>query len=92
MSNKKSIHTFPPWAIGKGGDLVSSIGKNGLRAILVEASWKLITKDGAMRDKYEWIKARSGGKRAIVAITRTLLLRLRRMLLDGCPYGLGVVG
>jgi transposase len=67
---------------------ITGIGKNTLRAILVEASWKLITKDQAMREKYERIKIRSGGKRAIVAIARTLLLRMRRMLLDGRAYAL----
>jgi ABC-type polar amino acid transport system ATPase subunit len=41
-----------------------------------------------MREKYERIKIRSGGKRAIVAIARTLLLRMRRMLLDGRVYAL----
>jgi ABC-type polar amino acid transport system ATPase subunit len=34
------------------------------------------------------IKIRSGGKRAIVAIARTLLLRMRRMLLDEQAYAL----
>ena len=67
---------------------ITGIGKNTLRAILVEASWKLITKDQVMREKYERIKIRSGGKRAIVAIARTLLLRMRRMLLDGQAYAL----
>lgn len=67
---------------------ITGIGKNTLRAILVEASWKLITKDQVMREKYERIKIRSGGKRAIVAIARTLLLRMRRMLLDGRAYAL----
>jgi len=70
---------------------ITGIGKNSLRAILVEASWQLITKDGVMRDKYERIKARSGAKRAIVAIARTLLLRSRRMLLDGRPYAVGLI-
>lgn len=70
---------------------ITGIGKNSLRAILVEASWKLITKDGAMQEKYERIKARSGAKRAIVAIARTPLLRSRRMLLDGRPYALGLI-
>ena len=51
---------------------ITGIGKNTLRAILVEASWKLITKDQVMREKYERIKIRSGGKRAIVAIARTV--------------------
>ena len=67
---------------------ITGIGKNTLRAILVEASWKLITKDLVMREKYERIKIRSGGKRAIVAIARTLLLRMRRMLLDKQAYAL----
>jgi ABC-type polar amino acid transport system ATPase subunit len=41
-----------------------------------------------MREKYERIKIRSGGKRAIVAIARTLLLCMRRMLLDKQAYAL----
>jgi ABC-type microcin C transport system duplicated ATPase subunit YejF len=56
----------------------------------VQASWQLIMKDGAMREKYEKIKNRAGGKRAIIAIARTLLLRTRRMLLCGQPYVVGL--
>jgi transposase len=69
---------------------ITGIGKNTLRSILVEASWILISKDQAMREKYDRIKIRSGGKRAIVAIARTLLLRMRRMLLDERPYALPI--
>ena len=57
----------------------------------MEASWKLITKDGVMQEKYERIKARAGAKRAIVAIARTLLLRTRRMLLDDTRYAVGLI-
>ena len=67
---------------------ITGIGKNTLRSLLVEASWTLIRKDQAMREKYDRIKIRSGGKRAIVAIARTLLLRMRRMLLDKQAYAL----
>jgi len=67
---------------------ITGIGKNTLRAILVEASWQLISKDQVMREKYDRIKIRSGGKRAIVAIARTLLLRMRRMLLAKQAYAL----
>jgi transposase len=67
---------------------ITGIGKNTLRSLLVEASWTLIRKDQAMREKYDRIKIRSGGKRAIVAIARTLLLRIRRMLLDQQVYTL----
>jgi transposase len=54
---------------------ITGIGKNTLRSILVEASWILISKDQTMRERYDRIKIRSGGKRAIVAIARNLLLR-----------------
>ena len=67
---------------------ITGIGKNTLRSLLVEASWTLIRKDQTMREKYDRIKIRSGGKRAIVAIARTLLLRMRRMLLDKQAYSL----
>jgi transposase len=65
---------------------ITGIGKNSVRVALVEAAWWLIRKDKAMRNKYEKIKARAGAKRAIVAVARNLLLRMRRMLLDNSPY------
>jgi transposase len=71
---------------------ITRAGKSGLRGTLVEASWRLITKDMAMREKYDRIKSRAGGKRAIVAIARMLLLRLRRILLDGRLYVLELAG
>jgi transposase len=70
---------------------ITCIGKNSLRAILVQAAWCLIRKDGVMRERYEKIKARSGGKRSIVAIARQLLIRMRRILLDGVHYVPGLV-
>ncbi len=57
-----------------------------LAVALVESCWWLISKDKAMRDKYDGIKARAGLKRAIVTIARHLLLCIRRMLLDNQPY------
>lgn len=65
---------------------ITGIGKDSVRTALVECSWWLIRKDKTMQSKYERIKARSGAKRAIVAIARILLLRMRRMLLDGQCY------
>jgi transposase len=70
---------------------ITGIGKSDLRGTLIEVAWFLIRKDAAMREKYERIKTRSGAKRAIVAVARTLLLRTRRMLLDGQPYALGLI-
>lgn len=70
---------------------ITCMGKNTLRAMLVQAAWALIRKDGVMREKYERIKARAGAKRAIVAIARTLLIRMRRLLLDRNPYVVGLI-
>jgi len=62
---------------------ITKVGRHSLRALLVQAAWQLIRKDRAMKEKYERIEIRAGGKRAIVAIARTLLLRVRRNL-AGC--------
>jgi len=67
---------------------ITKAGKHSVRATLVQVAWQLIRKDQAMREKYERIKTRSGARRAIVAIARTLLLRVRRMWLDSVPYRL----
>jgi transposase len=65
---------------------ITGAGKRTVRAALVESCWHLIRKDKAMRKKYEAIKVRAGAKRAIVAIARNLILRIRKMLLDNHPY------
>lgn len=65
---------------------ITGIGKSHLRASLVEASWYLITRDGSMREVYDRIKSRAGGKRAVVGVARRLLLITRRMLKDGQLY------
>ena len=65
---------------------ITGIGKNSVRSALVESCWMLISKDKEMQKRYNKIKARSGAKRAIVAVARRLLLRIRRMLLDAQPY------
>ncbi len=65
---------------------ITRMGKPHLRAVLVEASWVLIRKDPVMAKKYEDLKNRRGGKRAIVAIARKVLLIARRILIDQIPY------
>jgi len=66
-------------------------GKPMVRALLVEASWRLIKKDPVMQGKYDRIKVRGGSKRAIVAVARTLAMRIRRILLNEEPYQLGLL-
>jgi transposase len=65
---------------------ITGAGRGSLRGTLVEAAWRLIFSSGHTRRKYEDIKKRAGGKRAIVAIARNLVLRVRRMLIDGVEY------
>ena len=65
---------------------ITGIGKSHLRATLVEASWYLISRDGSMREVYDRIKSRAGGKRAVVGVARRLLLVTRKMLNNGQMY------
>ncbi len=68
---------------------ITRCGNSRLRRTLIENCWCLIRKDPAMRKKYERIMRVRGGKRAIVAIARTLAGRIRHILLHGEEYILG---
>jgi transposase len=65
---------------------ITRCGNKRVRSCLVEGSWILISRDPAMRQKYLILKNRKGGKRAIVAIARMLIIRIRRVLLNNEPY------
>lgn len=69
---------------------ITRCGNKRVRTCLVEASWILIQKDPWMRSKYDRLKAMKGGKRAIIAIARNLIIRIRRILLNKEPYVVGV--
>lgn len=65
---------------------ITRVGKGSLRGLLVQSSWRAIAKDAGLRARYEHLKVRLGGKRAVVAIARHLGLIARRLLLDHRPY------
>ena len=66
-------------------------GNIHLRRALVESSWTVIRYDPFLREKYERIRAKgTNGKKAIVAVARSLAIRLRRCLLDETPYAMGI--
>lgn len=67
---------------------ITSCGNKRIRSALVESSWILISRDLEMRARYMRIKAKRGGKRAIVAIARSLIIRIRKVLLSGQPYSM----
>jgi transposase len=65
---------------------ITGAGRSHLRGVLIELAWRVVATDHAVASVYERIRRRAGGKRAIVAVARRLLLCMRRMLLDGKPY------
>jgi len=67
---------------------ITHAGNGRVRTTLVESSWLLIGKNPGLRSKYDRIKQRRGGKRAIVAVAKSLSVRMRRILLDQVPYEL----
>ena len=66
-------------------------GNSRLRHVLVECAWTVIRHDPFLREKYNRIRSRgTNGKKAIVAVARSLAIRLRRCLLDQMSYEIGV--
>lgn len=61
-------------------------GKSMLRKILVECSWVAIRYDEELQEIYNRIAHRAGGKRAIVAIARRLIGRLRACFKENRLY------
>jgi transposase len=68
---------------------ITRCGNARVRVALVESSWILVGRDFHIRAKYLKLKASKGAKRAIVAIARNLIIRIRAMLLHGTPYKSG---
>ena len=71
---------------------ITRCGNKRVRTCAVEACWILITKDHRVRAKYDKLKRMKGAKRAIIAIARNLMVRIRRILLNNEPYASPAVG
>ena len=69
---------------------ITRCGNKRVRSCLVESSWILIQKDPLMKATYHQLKQFKGAKRAIIAIARKLIIRVRRILLNNEPYVIGV--
>jgi len=71
---------------------ITKQGNRSVRQWLVEASWVAIRFDPVLLEKFRRVLGHCGSKKkAIVAVARKLALRLRRALLSGEPYIVGVV-
>jgi transposase len=72
---------------GKSRSVTARKGNVHLRTTLVEAAQAARNKKGSyLRTKYYRLKARRGGKRAIVAIAHKILVAVYHMLDRGQPY------
>ena len=65
---------------------ISHCGRPRLRHLLIEIAWRYTVKDVEMHAKFSELSHRRGKKRAIVAIARILIGRLRCCLMSGMLY------
>lgn len=63
---------------------------NSLRSSLIECAWTTIQKDPIMLQRYNELKTRLSGKRAIVVIARKLVSRIYAVLKNETPYQMGL--
>ena len=71
---------------------ITGQGRSFVRAWLIECSWTAIRKDQALLDKFIRVWRNTGSKKkAIVAVARMLVIRLRSCVLTETPYAIGVV-
>jgi transposase len=76
--------------VAKGS--ITGMGSGFIRATLVENSWMAIRMDPVLLAKFTRVWRASGSKKkAIVAVARTLIVRLRACMISGTPYATGVV-
>lgn len=68
---------------------ISRQGSARLRHMLVEAAWRAIKKDEVLREFFERIAKKAGKKRAIVAVARKLVGRIRAALRGSTYYEVG---
>jgi transposase len=71
---------------------ITGMGSGFIRATLIENSWIAIRKDPVLLAKFSRVWRASGSKKkAIVAVARMLIVRLRACIALGTPYRIGVV-
>jgi transposase len=70
---------------------ITGMGSGFIRAALIENSWAAIRKDPALLSKFKRIWRGTGSKKkAIVAVARMLIVRLRACIISDMSYTVGV--
>ena len=71
---------------------MSRQGVSRLRHVLVETAWRALSGDPILQAMFDRIAATRGKQRAIVAIARRLIGRIRACFRHGTTYAVGTVG
>lgn len=93
FENERQIFSYTgltPSEHSSGGHVrkghISRQGKTIIRKVLVLAAWKAIQKDQKLRETFDRIAVKAGGKKAIVAIARRLIGHIRACFKKQCFY------
>lgn len=71
---------------------ITKQGNRQVRSWLIECTWRAITCDPVLLDKFNRVVRSTGSKKkAIVAVARKLACRLRIVLIKEMPYAIGLV-
>lgn len=70
---------------------ISRQGSSRIRKHLVEIAWRAIRIDDALKEIFGRIAHRRGSKRAIVAIARKIIGRIRSCFRQQCEYQVGII-
>jgi transposase len=68
---------------------ISRQGSSRVRHVLIEIAWRAVSRDVVLHEIFERIAATRGKKRAIVAIARRLVGRIRACFRHGTRYAVG---
>lgn len=68
---------------------ISRQGSSRVRHVLIEIAWRAVSRDVVLHEIFERIAATRGKKRAIVAIARRLVGRIRACFCQGTRYAVG---
>lgn len=93
FANERQLFSYTgmtPSEHSSGGHIrkghISHQGKPIIRKLLVLAAWKAIQKDPSLREAFDRIMRKAGSKRAIIAIGRKLIGRIRACFNKRCYY------
>src|SRR6266446_2230737 len=98
FANERALFSYTgltPSAYSSGASVrrghMSRQGSSRVRHLLVETAWRALPYDAVLQTMFERIAATRGKKRAIVAIARRLIGRIRACFRQGTMYAVGTL-